>query len=167
VEIAPSSTILGDVATDKSPREQAVELLVYAPIGLALEVRELVPKLVERGRGQVVLAQLLGRVAAERGKAEVARNVARFTPPAGTTTAESDEPGPVPASDGGAPTPAPEADRAAVEAVLAGYDDLPAADIVRELADLDPDALEIVRRYEQDHRRRITILNKIDRLRHA
>ncbi len=151
------------MATEKSPREQAVELLVYAPIGLALEVRELVPKLVERGRGQVVLAQLLGRVAAERGKAEVARNVARFTPPAGTSPAPASDR----ASGGGAPPSVPEADRAAVEAVLAGYDDLPAADIVRELADLDPEALEVVRRYEQDHRRRITILNKIDRLRHA
>lgn len=155
------------MATEKSPREQAVELLVYAPIGLALEVRELVPKLVERGRGQVVLAQLLGRVAAERGKAEVARNVARFTPPSGSTAAGPAAPRSAPASGDGAPARAPEADRAAVEAVLAGYDDLPASDIVRELADLDPDALEIVRRYEQDHRRRITILNKIDRLRHA
>jgi hypothetical protein len=163
VEFAAPSTILGGVATEKSPREQAVELFVYAPIGLALEVRELVPKLVERGRGQVVLAQLLGRVAAERGKAEVARSVARFTPPvepAASTTSGA------PPDDGETPS-APAADRAAVESVLAGYDDLPAADIVRELADLGPEALEIVRRYEQDHRRRITILNKIDRLRHA
>ncbi len=167
MEIAPPSTILGDVATEKSPREQAVELLVYAPIGLALEVRELMPKLVERGRGQVVLAQLLGRVAAERGKAEVARNVARFTPPNGSPAGGSADPAPAPTSEHAVAAPAPDADRVAVEAVLAGYDDLPAADIVRELADLDPDALEVVRRYEQDHRRRITILNKIDRLRHA
>jgi hypothetical protein len=167
VENAPSSTILGVVATEKSPREQAVELLVYAPIGLALEVRELVPKLVERGRGQVVLAQLLGRVAAERGKAEVARNVSRFTPQAGPSAGASPAPAADPAPDGVAAAPAADPDRAAVEGVLAGYDDLPAADIVRELADLDLEALEIVRRYEQDHRRRITILNKIDRLRHA
>lgn len=136
-----------------------MELLVYAPIGLALEVRELMPRLVERGRGQVVLAQLLGRVAAERGKSEVVRNVARFAPPGNGSSSG-------PATSAAAPA-ASSPSSTEIEAVLAGYDDLPAADIVRELADLDPDALEVVRRYEQDHRRRITILNKIDRLRLA
>jgi hypothetical protein len=147
----------------KSPRDQAMELLVYAPIGLALEARELLPKLVERGRGQVVMAQLIGRVAADRGRAGLAKNVGRV----GATS---------PAAAGGArlrpvssPVEAASVTNASsrssdVDAVLPGYDDLPAADVVRELADLDPAGLEVVRRYEQEHRRRITILNKIDRL---
>ena len=48
--------------------EQLLDLLVYAPIGLALEAKDLIPKLVDRGRGQVSLMRLAGKVASNRGR---------------------------------------------------------------------------------------------------
>ena len=45
---------------DKSIVDQALDLLVYAPLGMALEARDLLPKLADRGRGQVALARLEG-----------------------------------------------------------------------------------------------------------
>ncbi len=43
--------------------EQLSDLLIYAPLGLALEARDLLPKLVERGRGQVALLRFASKVA--------------------------------------------------------------------------------------------------------
>ena len=43
--------------------DQLSDLLIYAPLGLALEARDLVPKLVERGRGQVALLRFASKVA--------------------------------------------------------------------------------------------------------
>lgn len=165
------------MTSEKSSRELALELFVYAPIGLALEVRELLPKLVERGRGQVAIAQLIGRMAAEKGRSEVSRTVERLFPhgdvpdrrEAGANggaarPAAAAEPTPEEAQAEGA-RPEGRVGGVSVEAVLPGYDDLPAASIVKELDDLGPDELDVIERYEQTHRRRITILNKIDRLR--
>lgn len=73
---------------DRPLIEQALDLLVYAPVGLALEARELMPRLVERGRGQVVLTRLAGRVAAKRGRAEIERVFDWLYPPA---TLDGDE----------------------------------------------------------------------------
>jgi hypothetical protein len=47
---------------------------------------------------------------------------------------------------------------------IAGYDDLPAADIVPRLAALDRGELEAVRAHEAAHRARRTILNRVDQL---
>ena len=44
----------------KSPVDQWFELFVYAPLGFALDARQLFPKLVDRGRSQVVLARVIG-----------------------------------------------------------------------------------------------------------
>ena len=44
---------MGDVSDHKSPVDQALDLLVYAPLGFALDARTLLPKLVARGRTQV------------------------------------------------------------------------------------------------------------------
>lgn len=73
---------------DRRLIEQALDLLVYAPVGLVLEARELMPRLVERGRGQVVLTRLAGRVAAKRGRAEIERVFDWLYPPA---TPDGDE----------------------------------------------------------------------------
>ena len=48
------------------PVDQVLDLLVYAPIGFALEARELLPQLVDRGRGQVALMRLAGRMASQQ-----------------------------------------------------------------------------------------------------
>lgn len=48
--------------------EQLTELLVYAPIGLAYEYREVLPKLIARGKSQVQIARIVGRMAAGRAR---------------------------------------------------------------------------------------------------
>lgn len=65
------------VTEPKNPVDVAVELLVFAPVGLALSVRELLPKLVERGRqqltGQVATARMLGQFAVKQGQTEAGK----------------------------------------------------------------------------------------------
>jgi hypothetical protein len=62
--------------------------------------------------------------------------------------------------------PAPAGDSAAVEERLAipGYDALSASQVVERLAGLSGDELAAVQRYEAGHRRRRTILGKIEQL---
>lgn len=56
--------------------EQLLDLLVYAPLGLALEYRDLLPKLAERGRGQVALMRLAQKVASDSsGRADTSEQI--------------------------------------------------------------------------------------------
>ena len=56
----------------KSPVEQALELFVYAPVGLALTAAEELPKLIEKGRqrvtGQITMARMMGQFAVAEGQ---------------------------------------------------------------------------------------------------
>jgi len=63
----------GAVPEKKSPVEQAFDVFVYAPLGLALEARSLMPRLVERGRNQVMMARMIGKFAVRQGQAESTR----------------------------------------------------------------------------------------------
>jgi hypothetical protein len=71
------------VPESKSPLEQALDLFVYAPLGLALTAREEMPKLVEKGRqrvtGQVMMAKMMGQFAVAQGQKEAEKAVKRFT----------------------------------------------------------------------------------------
>jgi hypothetical protein len=168
--------------------EAALDVFVYAPIGFVLDAREVVPKLAERGRGQVTLARLFGRYALSLGQAEAERvlnlnrqrdeaasseppvassepPVASTEPEAGptaTATTESDEVATPPRATT-APAPAPPvADApAADELPIPGYDTLSASQVVPRLDALLPHELEAVRAYETAHRGRRTILNRI------
>jgi len=60
----------GAVPEKKSPVEQAFDVFVYAPLGLALEARSLMPRLVERGRNQVMMARMIGKFAVRQGQSE-------------------------------------------------------------------------------------------------
>ncbi len=59
---------------DKTPVDHALDLFVYAPLGLALEARALLPKLIDRGRqqvtGQVSMAKVVGQFAVKQGQVE-------------------------------------------------------------------------------------------------
>lgn len=65
----------------KNPFERAVELLFYAPVGLAVTARELVPALVERGRRQidpqVGVAHTIGQMAVAQGRSSAEKAVER------------------------------------------------------------------------------------------
>jgi hypothetical protein len=60
---------------DKTPTEQLVELLVYAPVGLVYDYQKVLDQLVVRGKSQVQLAKLMSQMAAKKGQVEVERNV--------------------------------------------------------------------------------------------
>lgn len=56
------------------PVDQMIDLFIYAPLGFALDARSLLPRFINRGRGQVVLARTIGQYALKRGN-----NVAETT----------------------------------------------------------------------------------------
>jgi len=170
---------------ERSPIEQALEVCVYAPLGFALEARSLLPRFVERGRNQIVLARIIGKYAVARGAASaevvaveaqdraltLLRQVGMLPDDAGTEPAADDESRPVTAGAGDQEpaTPVDEGDRLHpvpdVETLaIPDYDSLSASQVVPRLESLAPDELEAVRGYEQGTRSRKTILNKITQL---
>ncbi|HEY8526143.1 MAG TPA: hypothetical protein VIL48_14325 [Acidimicrobiales bacterium] len=87
----------------RGPLGQAVETLVYAPIGLFFEAPTLVPKLVEQGKVHARNARLFGKFAVEQGQGELRKRLSAFEHQAsevlrafGVTggNARRDEPGP-------------------------------------------------------------------------
>ena len=170
----------GPVTQDKRPVEQAVETLVYAPLGFALEARRLLPTFVERGRAQVQMARVIGQFAVKQGQTEATKHLAKVqdraeailvgqlrdvpvAEPDGDPSAPDREAG---HGDAPAPTPAaaPQAGPDAGSLAIAGYDSLAASQVIPRLEGLEADELEAVRRYESAHRGRKTILGKIDQL---
>jgi hypothetical protein len=172
--------------------EAALDVFVYAPIGFAFDAREVVPKLVERGRNQVALARLFGRYAMSRGQAEAERILTnrKATPAAPTTGTDvgvdadvdpTDEPtvAPiVPAAAARAATvatspaepgvpkkkAAPKPRASAKKLPIPGYDSLSASQVIPRLDALRPRELEAVRVHEAANRARRTILNRIAQL---
>ena len=173
----------------KSPIEQALDLVLYAPVGLALTARDELPRMIEKGRqriaGQVMLARMIGQFAVTQGQHEatkVARQASEALIGLGILPGDRGgapepppppvpEPPPVPApatldatSNGSvevAPAgPAPSSDDLAIP----GYDSLSASQVVQRLAGLAPDELEAVRAYEATTRGRRTILNRVAQL---
>jgi hypothetical protein len=150
----------------KSPVGAVLDVFVFAPIGFALDARELLPKLAERGRNQVALLKVVGQFAVNKGRADADR-ILKTKPPASTvqqpppaTTRTPPAARARPAAAGGAT-----AGGAAAHALpINNYDTLSASQIVPRLAGLRPDELARVRAYENAHRRRRTILGRIAQL---
>lgn len=153
---------------EKSPLEQALDLLVYAPLGLAATARTQLPDMVAKGRaqveGQVTVARFIGQFAVQQGKVEVEKRLKAFTGPPTPEPA----PAPPPVTEPGfgpaeAPAPAAPAPPAA-DLAIPGYDALSASQVVQRLAGLAPAELEQVRAYEATTRGRKTVLTKITQL---
>jgi hypothetical protein len=164
----------------QDPAEQLLDVFVYAPLGLLLEARDLVPKLAEKG--QVTVARMIGEMAVRQGqrRAEKVLQRLREQPAAAPATAPADPgsrarpsnghgaapAGPV-ASATSTPTstasaaPAPEASTLAIP----GYDTLSASQVLPRLEGLSPAELEAVRAYEAATRGRKTVLTRIEQLR--
>jgi len=123
------------VTEEQSPVEQAVEqaldLLFYAPVGLALTVRDELPRLVERGRrqvsGQLALAKMAGQFALGQAQREVERLVGQATdrlheiqdrasPAPATATVDRPWPNGSEGAWSGTPAPSPSPPPAAVSA---------------------------------------------------
>jgi hypothetical protein len=167
---------------EKTPVEQAVEhavdVLVYAPIGLLFEGASLLPQLIEKGRSQVTMARMVGQFAVKQGRGEATRAVNKLQDQAaGLLDFVGDSVTPLPSD----PAPirraaAPVATAAGPERVADGppadpatlaipdYDGLSASHVVNRLAGLTALELEAVRSYEATHRGRKTILSKVAQL---
>lgn len=62
-----------------SPLESALDLFVYAPVGLALTAIEELPKLAEKGRaqvqGQISIAKVVGQFAVAQGRKQIEKRL--------------------------------------------------------------------------------------------
>lgn len=98
----------------KSPLDAAVEILVFAPLGLALTARENLPELIAKGRsqvsGQVAMAKMMGQFAVRMGEKDLRKRLGDVT---GTVTETLNAlgllPEPYPAEAPPAPAPGPAA----------------------------------------------------------
>ena len=171
--------------TSDSAWQRLVDLAVFVPVGAAATARESAPGLVEllgtRGRAEVERGwehversirhvKMLGEVAIAFGlprlRAEARRRLSTVLPrraaparPAAPTVA----PAPSPESAPREPEQ-PRARPVEPDLPIPGYDALSASQVVQRLAGLEPDELAAIAEYESSHRKRRTILGKIDQL---
>jgi hypothetical protein len=164
--------------------ERAVDVFVYAPIGLLFEGASLLPQLIEKGKSQVTVARMMGQFAVTQAEGEAGKLANRFQdqaiellarfggstqPPEPVVAAPSSTDGDLAAGEP-AVDPVVAADRAAGASIDAAtlaipdYDGLSASHVVNRLAGLSDDELEAVRLYESANRGRKTILSKVAQL---
>lgn len=124
----------------------ALETLVFAPIGLGVTLMDEASEAVRRVRQELSNARFVGRLTVEQGAARL-------------RAAEND-------TSGSTSVGAVVAGVAAVdqELAIAGYDEMPAIEIVGLLSALSTAQRSAVADYEYEHRRRRTILGKIAQL---
>ncbi len=172
----------GDAVEGESgPLQRALDLLVFAPVGVALTVVEDLPGLIGKGRQRfetdVQNARVIGQFVVTHGQRQLVERLGRLfhreetdgandSPDSASGTGivgsfDATEPGAahIPASASLKPEADP-ADGAIVEGALAGYDTLSASQVVRRLESLGPDELRALHRHEASHRNRRTILNR-------
>ncbi len=184
-----------DETPEKSPAELAIdhamEVFVYAPIGLLFDGANVIPQLVEKGKSQVTMAKMIGQFAVTTGQGEASKLVDRLQdqaisilnrlggvrdPEEPITPAALQDPSaalassaPVvaaaPEPEAASPAPAPAAPAPAVDSLaIPDYDGLSASHVVNRLAGLSAAELEAVRAYEAANRGRKTILSKVAQL---
>lgn len=102
----------------RSPLESALDLFVYAPVGLALTAIEELPKFAEKGRaqvqGQISIARVVGQFAVAQGRKQIEKRLGaneRPSPPPAASSPAATPRQPVPAGQ-----PAPAASRASTSA---------------------------------------------------
>lgn len=138
--------------------EKVLDLVVYAPVGLALQLQSDLDAVVSSGRTRVTervqVARWIGEMAVTYGRRELEKRMAAGTDP---TVVE-------PALETTAPEPALITVAPASAPPFDGYQTLAAAQVVQLLGRLPADELETIRAYESAHRGRRTILAKLDQL---
>ncbi|HEX9530016.1 MAG TPA: hypothetical protein VF954_02685 [Acidimicrobiales bacterium] len=165
---------------DKTPLDQLLDLLFYAPVGVALTATEELPRMVEKGRSrvgtQVSLARMIGRFALAEGQRQATAHLRqvsqRLAAPTRAQAGAASRPAPsgdaagTPSPWGNGHVPAPPAARRPDGAGLAipGYDTLSASQVVQRLAGLAAEELDAVLSYESATRGRRTVLNRIAQL---
>jgi hypothetical protein len=160
-------------ARGRSGPEQVADLILFAPLGLALEARRLYPELAARGRRQLLFTRTVGKYAIKRGQDRVDDLLATGVGLVSAFLPTPDSPQDAAADPEAAetavnlmsvpdlePEPGPDPDHLAIP----DYDSLSAFQVMPRLEALDPGDLDAVREYEESTRGRRTILNKIAQL---
>ncbi|MEQ1698898.1 MAG: hypothetical protein ABMA25_02260 [Ilumatobacteraceae bacterium] len=134
---------------------KVLDLAVYAPVGLAVQLSTDLPNLVAIGRTRVrervQVARWVGEMAVTYGRAELEK---RLTAAAAHPVLEPVVHAPLAVVAAHEPSPPP----------FEGYNELAAAQVVQLLARLPHAELVLVRDYEQAHRARRTVLAKLAQL---
>lgn len=155
---------------ERDPVDQALDLLVYAPLGLALTARDELPRMIQRGRleaqGRITLARMVGQIAVAQGQKEAGR---LFDGLFGRGSGSAEAPSQPASSAPTPPEPAPSPPRrnlslSSEDLAIPGYDSLSASQVVSRLAGLSPEELTAVGDYEAASRSRRTILNRVAQL---
>ena len=176
----------GAAPEKKNPVEQAVDVFVYAPLGLVLEARAMMPRFVERGRQQIKMTRMIGKFAVRQGQRETTKVLGKAGEQASAVLADlgvlpRETNGVEPALPAEPVTPnhrrrrqrpprppvAPRSDEGAIDLAIADFDSLAASQVIPRLPGLSSTELEAVRNYEAVHRGRKTVLNKIAQLQSA
>ena len=164
-------TSADDVADKTGVLRRTLEVCIFAPVGVAMNIAEDLPGLIGKGRDRVEQEISNARVAGEYVVGRFQRRVSARLDSLlhagdGATPEAPQEPGPTTPHAGMPPTrPAPDAaDTATLGAALADYDTLSASQVVRRLEGLGPEELRAVQRYESATRHRRTILNRAGQL---
>lgn len=131
------------------PVARLLEALVYAPVGLAAQLRDDVPAVVAKGRAEVEnrirVARWVGEMTVQYGTKALAQRLAPHSPQPSVNDAPSAPPAP--------PAPCEP---------FHGYAALSAAEIVPLLAQVPHVELRLVRDYEAATRARRTVLARVD-----
>lgn len=162
---------MASVTEQKTPIDQAVDLLFFAPLGLLMNAEEIVPQLAERGRKQVVLARMMGQYTVRKGQARAERVLTQLQSLAAHQVRSDGAPATMgerestPVAQAPAPAARPQHNgEVAATLAIPDYDSLSASQVVPRLESLSAGELDAVRAYESSNRGRKTILNKIDQL---
>ena len=152
------------------PTEQLLDLLVYAPVGIALEAVDNLPKYVERGKSQVTIGRFLAKTAAKKGSSTIESLGERLVNEASQVvvdlfgidlTPDDDDDDDEPVVKPTTPTVADD------DLPIAEYDSQAAAQIIKLLGQLTAEEREQIEAHELANRNRVTILRKIAQLRDA
>jgi hypothetical protein len=73
------------VSNHKNPIDQALDVLVFAPLGLLFSARETVPQLAEKGRQFVAAARVMGEFALGQSREQAEKAVRQASDQAGQT----------------------------------------------------------------------------------
>ena len=161
---------------------EPIDLLVYAPLGAAIELRTRLPELADSGRRhldmQVLTARSIGQFAVTQARRQLpsiigdvrdrgrealsAFGLVPSAPSTASTSSESlAEVVELPVATLPDEGEIPGADELAIQ----DYDSLSALQVVPRLEGREPEELDSVDRYESAHRARRTILHRIAQLR--
>lgn len=161
---------------EKNPVSQALDVLLYAPLGLVFSARELLPKLAEKGRSQLGVAKMIGQFALQQGQTEAGKAISKAQKQAMSTLEQLTggpgssngkapaQPAPPKAPPAAATPSVPTSGPEAATLAIPDYDSLSASQVLPRLQGLGTDELEAVRGYEAAHRGRKTILNRVAQL---